>query len=226
MLSAGSFPERNMRRKYLARGGLFLALFLLLTGGKVLYLERSHFIAGERFYAASNWKLAIREYDAALHLYFPGSPYVEKSAERLWRIGEMFEKAGKPDWAVLAYASIRSSFYASRSLYIPGKEWILRCDGKIADLDVRMLLEEGSLSPERAEGEKQRLLYVMKTDRAPDPVWSVFAEAAFFGWVSSVLYTIWKAFDGEGKLRGRPALYGLLSFMVTFGLWVIALLKA
>ncbi|MDA8105312.1 MAG: hypothetical protein M0Z71_07995 [Nitrospiraceae bacterium] len=215
-----------MLKRYLVKGLLFIIVFLFLTGAKVLYMERSHFTAAEKYYAASNWKLAIREYDAALHFYFPGSPYVGKSAERLWQIGEMFEKADKPDWAILAYSSIRSSFYASRSLYTPGKEWIARCDDKIAALDVQMLVKEGSLKPEESEAEKKKLLYVMKVDRAPDPVWSILVETSFFGWILSVLYTIWKAFDHTGKLRKRSALYGLLFFVATFGLWVISLLKA
>lgn len=215
-----------MPRKFLIKGSIFFILFLLAAGAKVLYLERSHFMAGEGFNAASNWKLAIREYDLALHFYFPGSPYVRESAERLWGIGEMFEKEDKPDWAILAYSSIRSSFYASRSLYTPGKEWIRKCDEKIAALNAAILLKEGSLSPAQAEAEKEKLLYVMRVDRSPDPIWSVLVEAGFFGWISSVLYTIWKAFDDTGRLRVRPALYGLLAFMITFGVWVVSLLKA
>ncbi|MDA8239831.1 MAG: hypothetical protein M0Z67_05595 [Nitrospiraceae bacterium] len=215
-----------MLKKYLAKGLFFIIIFLLLTGAKVLYLERSHFMAGEKFNAASNWKLAIREYDAALHFYFPGSPYVGKSAERLWQIGEMFEKADKPGWAILAYSSIRSSFYASRSLYTPGKEWIGRCDDKIAALDVKILVNEGSLTPEQSETEKEKLLYVMRVDRAPAPVWAVLVELGFLGWIVSVVFIIWKAFDERGKLAIRPALYGLVSFVLTFALWVVSLLNA
>jgi hypothetical protein len=213
-------------KKYLVKGLLFIFFFLLLTGARVLYLERSHFMAGERFYASLNWKLAIREYDAALHFYFPGSPYVDKSAERLWQIGEMFEKAEKPDWAVLAYSSIRSSFYASRSLYTPGKEWIGGCDDKIAALDVKILLNEGSLAPEQSEAEKEKLLYLMRVNRAPAPAWAFLVELGFLGWIASVVFIIWKAFDERGKLVKRPALYGLVSFVLTFTLWVVSLLKA
>jgi hypothetical protein len=198
----------------------------LLFAGRVLYLQRSHFVEAEKYYAGADWKPAMREYDTVMHFYTPGSPYIVKSASRLWQIGEMFEKEGKPDWAILAYASIRSSFYASRSLYTPGKDWIAKCDDKIAGLDVQMLIHEGSLAASQADTEKRKYLYVMKVDRAPDPVWSVLVEAGFFGWVSSVLYTIWKAFDDTGKLRMRPALYGLLSFMITFGVWIVSLLKA
>ena len=215
-----------MLRKYLVKGMLFIFLFLLLTGARVLYLERAHFMAAEKFNAASNWKLAIREYDAALHFYFPGSPYVDKSAERLWRIGEMFEKAEKPEWAVLAYSSIRSSFYASRSLYTPGKEWIGRCDDKIAALDVKILVNEGSLAPEQSEAEKEKLLYVMRINRAPAPAWAFLAELGFLGWIVSVLFIIWKAFDERGKPVERQPLYGLVSFVLTFALWVVSLLKA
>ncbi|MDA8078249.1 MAG: hypothetical protein M0Z79_04850 [Nitrospiraceae bacterium] len=215
-----------MQKRYLVKGLFFIALFIVMVGAKVFYLERSHFLSAEKYYEASDWKLAIREYDLALHFYFPGSPYVNKSAEKLWQIGEMFEKADKPDWAVLAYSSIRSSFYASRSLYTPGREWIRRCDEKIAGLDVEILIRDGSLKPDQAKTEKEKLLYVMKVDRAPDPAWSVLVEVGFLGWISSVLFTIWKAFDKAGRLRTKQALYGLLFFVVTFSLWVISLLKA
>jgi hypothetical protein len=215
-----------MQKRYLIKWGLLIAAMCLLFGGRVLYSQRSHFIAAEEYYSAADWKLAIREYDSALHFYTPWSPYIGKSASRLWQIGEMFEKAGKPDWAMLAYSSIRSSFYASRSLYTPGQSWINRCDDKIASLNVAVLVKEGSLSPLQAEEEKEKYLHVLKVDRAPDPVWSALVEAGFFGWIISVLYIIRKAFDDSGRLLMRPALYGLLSFVITFGVWVISLLKA
>ncbi|MEJ2697609.1 MAG: hypothetical protein P8013_13300 [Candidatus Sulfobium sp.] len=215
-----------MKKKYLIKGLLAFIVFIILVWGKVLYMQRSHFLKAEQYFAATEWKPAIREYDSVLHAYSPWSPYIGKSAERLWTMGKMFEKEGKPEWAVDAFSAIRSSFYASRSLYTPGKDWIEKCDDEIAELDVQMLIREGSVKPEDAASEKARLLYTMKADRAPAPGWSVVVEASFFGWVASVVFMIFGGFDEKGIMRARLAFYGFLGFILSFALWVVSLLKA
>jgi hypothetical protein len=214
-----------MLRKYLIKGLLVVILFLLVVGVRVTYLQRSHYVAAEKYYKEANWKFAIREYDLAMHFYTPWGPYIERSAEKLWQVGEMFEKQDKLDWANIAYSSIRSSFYASRSLYTPGREWIEKCNDKIADLSVRMLVSEGSIKPEAAAAEKKKYLYVLTVGRAPDPFWSVLVEIGFFGWVGSVVFLIFKGFSDDGKIK-KASVYGIVSFLLTFGLWVVALLKA
>jgi hypothetical protein len=214
-----------MLRKYLIKGLLAVVIFLLAVGVRVTYLQRSHYLDAEKYYKEANWKLAMREYDLAMHFYTPWGPYIESSARKLWQIGEMFEKEDKLDWANIAYSSIRSSFYASRSLYTPGEEWIEKCDDKIADVSVRMLVREGSVKPEAVAAEKKKYLYVLKVGRAPDLFWSVLVEIGFFGWVGSVVFLIFKGFSGDGKIK-KASVYGMVSFLLTFGLWVTALLKA
>ena len=215
-----------MLKKYLIKGLFVILLFLVLVGGRSFYLQKSHFIAAEKYYNEANWKLAIREYDTAMHFYTPWSPYIGKSANKLWQIGEMFETLGRFDWANIAYSSIRSSFYSSRSLYTPGKLWINKCDEKIAALNVKMLIEEGSLNLEEADIEKRKQLYVMKVDRAPGPFWSILVEIGFFGWIGSVVLIIFKGFSDNGKIHKKFALYSVLSFLLSFTIWVVASLKA
>lgn len=215
-----------MLKKYLIKGLFVILLFLVLVGGRSFYLQRSHFMAAEKYYAEADWKLAIREYDSAMHFYTPWSPYIGKSAKKLWQIGEMFEKQGRLDWANIAYSSIRSSFYSSRSLYTPGKFWINKCAEKIADLNVKMLIKEGSLKLGEADAEKMKHLYVMKVDRAPGPFWSILVEIGFFGWLGSVLLIIFKGFSDNGKIHKKFALYSVLSFLLSFTIWVVASLKA
>ena len=215
-----------MLKKYLIKGFAGLAVFLALVWGDVFYLQRVHFMDAERYFSGSSWKLAIREYDAALHMYTPWSPYIRKSAERLWQIGEMFEKEDKPEWAVFAFASIRSSFFASRSLYNPGKDWIGKCNDKISDLNVKRLIKEGSISPEEGDAEKQKFLHVMEVQRTPPPGWALMMETGFFGWVASVIFIITKGFDEHGKLRSKFLAFGTLSFVLMFSLWIISLWKA
>jgi hypothetical protein len=215
-----------MFKSYLVKGMIVIFLLLLVVGSWVFYMQRKHFIDAERKFVEQDWKPAMREYDRALHFYMPWSPYIQKSADRLWELGEMFEEQEKLDWATIAYSSIRSSFYASRSFYTPGKDWIDKCDEKIADLNVKMLIKEGSLKPEEADAEKERFLYVMKVDRAPSVGWSISAEVGFIGWLVSVVFIIFKGFDENGKPKKRFIMYGFSSFFFTFVLWVISLLKA
>ncbi|MDA8169843.1 MAG: hypothetical protein M0Z59_09155 [Nitrospiraceae bacterium] len=215
-----------MKKKKFLLGVSLPVLIFALIAGRVFYLEASHFHDAERFYKQQNWKLAIREYDTSMHFFFPFSPYMDKSARRLWQIGEMFENRGQLDWAEIAYQSLRSSFYAVRSFYTPGKDWINRCDDKIADLNVKSLIKDGSLKPEDAQAERAKHMMVLKTDRAPSVFWSVLAEIGFFGWAGSALFTALRGFEKTGRLRKRPALYGVLSFAAFAVIWAVSLLRA
>jgi hypothetical protein len=66
----------------------------------------------------------------------------------------------------------------------------------------------------------------MKVDRAPGPFWSILVEIGFFGWLGSVVLIIFKGFYDNGKIHKKFALYGLLSFLLSFSIWVVASLKA
>ncbi|MDA8086658.1 MAG: hypothetical protein M0Z75_08160 [Nitrospiraceae bacterium] len=202
-----------------------LAAFALLAGRMVLR-QASSFRQAEGYFAAHNWKLAIRQYDTAMHFYVPFSPLTEESAGRLWQIGRMFEAEGKPDWALIAYSSIRSSLYGTRGLYTPERRWIERCDNKIASLDTRMLVREGAIKPEDAAAWRQKYMDVFRDDRAPSVFWSIAAEAGFWGWVASAIATAIFGFGKTGRPKGRPALYGAISFLVFAAVWAASLLLA
>ena len=107
---------------------------LLLVWGNTWYRQHTQFERGEQAVAAGDLIGAISWYEAAIHMYTPGSPLVEQAAQKLWAIGERFERADDPVRALVAYRSLRSSFYAVRGLTRPGTGWIARCDGKIAAL--------------------------------------------------------------------------------------------
>jgi hypothetical protein len=96
--------------------------------------QTAQFRRGETALAARDYMIAIAGFEAAIHMYTPGSSTVQLAAERLWAMGEGFEKVGDTTRALLAYRSLRSSFYAVHGLNTPGKEWIARCDERIAFL--------------------------------------------------------------------------------------------
>ncbi|KAF0216994.1 MAG: hypothetical protein FD174_3443 [Geobacteraceae bacterium] len=110
------------------------AIAIVLIWGITWYRQWSQFNKGEKAMDAGDYIAAIAGYESAIHMYTPWSPLVERSAERLWGITEGYERNGDPERALIACRSLRSSFYAARGLYTPGKEWIASCDAKIDGL--------------------------------------------------------------------------------------------
>jgi hypothetical protein len=96
--------------------------------------QQEQFLKGETARGRGNPIVAMAAYEASIHMYTPGSSTVEKAAGRLWAMGEDFEKRNDRERALIAFRSLRSSFYAARGFTLPGKSWIDRCDKKIAKL--------------------------------------------------------------------------------------------
>lgn len=118
---------------------------LILIGGNTWYRQWSQFNRGEGAFARGDYVAAIAGYEAAIHMYTPGSSMVERSATKLWEIGELQEAKGDREMALVAYRALRSSFYAAWGMTSPGKMWIARCDAKIA----RLLTLHGEAEPQK-----------------------------------------------------------------------------
>lgn len=133
-------------KEVLTTAAVTLTIMIAMIWGRTYYSQWKQFDIGEEAFKKGNMRDAITGYESAIHMYTPGSGMVKKSIERLWQIGEMFERQNQSDWALLAYRSLRSSLYAVRSFYTPYPEWIERCDRKIAQI---LAVKEGpaALSP-------------------------------------------------------------------------------
>ena len=117
-----------------ANAAAICVICIVLIWGNTLYRQHVQFDKGEKGYRASDFPSAVAGYEAAIHMYTPGSSLVDRSAQRLWEIGQMTELSGDIPHALIAYRALRSSFYAVSGIYSPGKEWIARCDARIAAL--------------------------------------------------------------------------------------------
>jgi len=107
---------------------------VVLIWGNTLYRQHVQFDKGEKGLKAGDFPAAVAGYESAIHMYTPGSPTVDRSAQRLWEIGQMTEQSGDIARALIAYRALRSSFYAVAWLHAPGQDWIKRCDLRIAAL--------------------------------------------------------------------------------------------
>jgi tetratricopeptide (TPR) repeat protein len=107
-----------------------IAIVLIIASTQ--WRQWSQYSKGEAAMAKGDYIAAISGYEAAIHMYTPLSPLVSRSAEQLWQLGQTFERNGDSAGALIAYRSLRSSFYAVRGIYSPGTEWIKRCEARIA----------------------------------------------------------------------------------------------
>lgn len=110
------------------------SIALVLFWGATLYRQHAQFNKGEKALAAGDPIGAIAGFESAIHMYTPGSGVVDEAAKKLWAIGQEAERRGDVQKALIAYRSLRSSFYAVRGLNSPGTEWISSCDIRIEQL--------------------------------------------------------------------------------------------
>jgi hypothetical protein len=126
--------------KTIAVNAAFIALVsVALIWGTTLYRQHVQFDKGEQGMAAGDFGAAVSGYESALHMYTPFSPLVDRAAQRLWELGEMAAQRGDQQRALIAYRSLRSSFYAVAGIYTPGEDWIRKCDARIAQIVSRQV---------------------------------------------------------------------------------------
>lgn len=121
-------------RIILVNAALMIVLCLLFFTAGTWWRMHTQFNLGEEAFRKGDFPGAVAGYESAIHMYIPFHPTIEKSASQLWIIGELNERQGDVGRALIAYRALRSSFYSATWLVTPGKEWIGRCDAKIAAL--------------------------------------------------------------------------------------------
>ena len=121
-------------KSIIANGIVIILISLLMFLAGTWWRMSSQFNLGEAAFGRGDFTGAVAGYESALHMYIPFHPTIEKAAEKLWQIGEINERQGDVNRALIAYRSLRSSFYAAHWLTTPGTAWIEKCDKKITAL--------------------------------------------------------------------------------------------
>ena len=185
-------------------------LLLLILWVRVFYGSMQDYKTGETLLRENQTIRAITYFDRSLHWYAPLNPYVERSAKRLWEIGERAEQEKDTRLALIAYESIRNGFYGASHLFRPGKDWIQRAESKIQ-----------TLSALRVKGEPAPAM----KDPQPDVGWSVVVVIGFLGWIGSLLGLILVLFR-QGEVRGGKGIFLFGFSLLCFILWLVSMTKA
>ncbi len=193
---------------------------------KVYLSSLKEFKTAEAAYAQADYLRAVTHYERAILWYLPFGGIVDRAAAQLWAIAESLETEDKP-LALEAYRSLRSAFYATRSFYTPGQDWIHRANPKIASL---MAEETHYSEADRNKSLAQKTeeaLAILERPMKPDPFWSIVLVIGFLGWVAGTLIFIWRAFREGGTqiIAKRGFLWGSL-VVLSYALWIIGMMKA
>ncbi|MFH1124445.1 MAG: hypothetical protein V1758_12395 [Pseudomonadota bacterium] len=190
-----------------------VVLILVMVWVRAFYGSMQDYRTGETLLKENQTIRAITYFDRSLHWYAPLNPYVERSAKRLWEIGERAEEEKDSRLALIAYESIRNGFYGVSHLFTPGEDWIRRVDKKIDGLS--SLQGRGGSVPS------------MK-DPHPGGIWSAVVVISFIGWVGSLAgFARWVIGREErpGRRLGRVVLW--ISLGVSFfALWILGMMFA
>ena len=216
----------NIMKSRLINILLVVILVVLAVFLKVYLSSRMEYRKAEAAFQQQDYHKAITHYERSIQWYTPASKYVAGAAQRLWQIGELTAGQGKSDLALEAYESLRSSFYAVRSFYTPYREWIDKCDEKIASL---VAAKGPTVKRDIGKSYAQRraeYLKLLKKDAAPDVTWSVLLEAGFIGWIGSTIAFIFQAFSRDGSFYNKKALFWGSLIIAFYALWIIGMLKA
>lgn len=205
--------------------GLFILIFFSMIYLKVFLSSRAEFRTAEAALAKGNDREAIIHYERAILWYLPIGGYVEPSAEALWKLATALEEKDKK-LALEAFRSLRSGFYAARSFYTPGKEWIARSDQKIAALMAQEPPYSEADKKKTVEQRTEEALAILKRPLKPHTGWSIVLEIGFWGWVAGVLLFIMTGFNAENRVIPKRGL--LLGGWIVFfyALWIVGMMNA
>jgi hypothetical protein len=188
-----------------------LLLFILWL--RVFYGSVEDYKTGETLLNENQTVRAITYFDRSLHWYAPLNPYVDRSAKRLWEIGERAEQDKDTRLALIAYESIRNGFYGASSFFRPGQEWVQRAESKIQTFST-------------LRGNKEAVTALK--DPQPAVLWSTVVVFGFLGWIGSLAGFILGVFGKEKRSGGnvRRAVLWIGLTTIFFGLWILGMALA
>lgn len=199
-----------------------IIIILLLSMWASTYISSAkNYNKGEKFFNEGSYIKAVTYFDRSLQMYCPFNPYPERSSEHLWRIAVDAEKDGDLILSLIALESIKNGYFASRSFYSPGENWIKRCDEKIDTIFLEQEEKDVNESYSRARQEMQNINY-----NDPNIFWAVIMIIGLLMWIGAVIcfirFNLMEA-DSEYSHRVSKGFWPLL-IILGYCLWILGML--
>ena len=214
--------DRYLTRRIICIFLAGLALIIFIVWGRAYYGSFMNYKKGVEYLQKNESIKAITYFDRALHWYTPLDPYIEKSANGLWKISEVALAQEDLKMALIAVKTIRRGFYSARSFYTPGQRWIKRCDEKIARIHVyggREKNRDNKIDPD------ENFIHEGQMFEAPNVLWTIILEIGLVGWISMIIALIFRINPKKGN--GQPAKSYLIKYIglasIFFFLWVLGM---
>jgi hypothetical protein len=220
--------RKSIKSKHVKRISMILCVVvfgLIVVWARAFYGSMQAYQKGEIFLGEKQYVRAVTFFDRSIHWYTPFNPYVRRSSERLWDIGEQAEREGDLQLALMAYRTIRRGYYGASHFITPGMVWIKKSERKINTL---LGLEE---KEEKVTDETASLRGKLLADQksaSPDVLWTIVLEIGFIGWIGSIicliLFTLRR--KKEDSYPTLPTFLWIASAVLFFVLWIIGMMKA
>ena len=201
-----------------------MAVVLLSTSLKVIWNAYDEWNHAEAL-AATKPERALEHYERVIHWHVPFLSLSNDAAEKMWSYALNYEQQGNTEKALNTYRVLRGAFYAARSLYTPGKDWILRCNEKIAGLMASKPADSKAEQKKSFDERKAEYLQLLSRKKPPHPEWALLTELSFFGWILCSFIFILKGFTATGTFQSRPALRWAGGWLVCYGIWIWGLFR-
>jgi|GEM_PF-218879 len=214
---------RNLRVIFISVA--LIAVFLFMVWARAFYGSMQACGEGETHLQKTEYIKAITFFDRSIHWYTPFNPYVYKSARHLWEISVDAQARGDIRLALIAVRTIRRGFVSARSFYLPGKDWIEKCNLRIYEL---LRIDQDKKGDFHEESLVKGSILDDPQVRGPDIFWSVILLIGFLGWVGSVIAFI--LCGGLASYRSRVLNGSNFKWIglwaVCFAAWIVGMVKA
>ncbi|MDP8257049.1 MAG: hypothetical protein P9M14_14970 [Candidatus Alcyoniella australis] len=218
--------SNQLRARSIYRRALIVAAvvvsMLLMVLVRVWLGASSELDLAQRAREAENYDSAVLHYARALEWYVPGHSAMQAARQGLIDVAREAEQLQDLALALDAWRSLRSALYATRSLYTPGAELIVRCDQRIAYLAAQTD-ESRAYHPELdLAGREERLLGLSERFAEPSPGLSLVAVLGFALWVLAAALFVRRASQPQARVGPLIVRWAPL-FVAGYGLWLLAL---
>lgn len=156
---------------------------------------------------------AVKSYEKAILFYVPFSHYNKRAINGML---EICRSLLKDDEKLYCYETLRADILQIRSFYTPYGEILNQINPTIATLRAKQMIEWDKSFTEKDFSKLYTYqLNLLTYDNSPSVFWSFIAGLSLLGWISSVIYGIY-----------RNGLIGTVVFLIFFTLWITGLYLA